>query len=144
MPTLLVGALRLVTSADFTMSLGGINYTACPFNGWFMNTEVTVFSSSFRTKTTAGNVARATKLIIGYRDAGNLSFFGRYYCSCAASGAFLEHASLTPSRKVVTSRQRQQPSPLCFATLADLRLTHVWSVFPRLSRRPANCFFPGW
>lgn len=26
--------------ADFTMSLGGINYTAAPFNGWFMNTEV--------------------------------------------------------------------------------------------------------
>jgi len=25
---------------DFTMSLGGIDYTACPFNGWFMNTEV--------------------------------------------------------------------------------------------------------
>ena len=22
------------------MSLGGIDYTACPFNGWFMNTEV--------------------------------------------------------------------------------------------------------
>lgn len=22
------------------MSLGGVDYTACPFNGWFMNTEV--------------------------------------------------------------------------------------------------------
>lgn len=30
----------LLACEDFTMSLGGIDYTACPFNGWFMNTEV--------------------------------------------------------------------------------------------------------
>eukprot|EP00752_Nemacystus_decipiens_P005386 g4883.t1 len=32
------GAVPSIT--NFTMSLGGIDYTACPFNGWFMNTEV--------------------------------------------------------------------------------------------------------
>ena len=31
---------NLTLRADFTMNLGGIDYTACPFNGWFMGTEV--------------------------------------------------------------------------------------------------------
>lgn len=28
------------TVTGFTLSVGGINYTAVPFNGWFMNTEI--------------------------------------------------------------------------------------------------------
>eukprot|EP00904_Undaria_pinnatifida_P005299 jgi/Undpi1/189/HiC_scaffold_1.g00186.m1 len=32
------GAVPSIT--NFTLYLGGISYTACPFNGWFMNTEI--------------------------------------------------------------------------------------------------------
>lgn len=58
LPVFAAHVLLSLVFADFTMNLGGINYTACPFNGWFMNTEVTLCSSSLCTLTAAGAITR--------------------------------------------------------------------------------------